>query len=301
MKSISFEDYMVEGPLAASEVAREITGAEQVNPIGYCIGGTLLAATLAYLAAANDRRFAAATFMVSLLDFTEVGDTAVFIDEPELAYVEQQMLERGYLDSRHMANMFNLLRANDLIWSTVVNNYLMGNRPPAFDLLYWNNDGTRMAPVAHRFYLRNTYIENNLIEPGKVSLLGTPLDLSHVAGEVYAVGAEKDHIVPWRSAWRLTRLIRAKTRFVLAASGHIAGMINPPARCKGGYWANDTDMKAETAEEWLAGAQRHAGSWWVDWAAWLAARSGQKRPAPLVGSTMHPSLGDAPGTYVLET
>ena len=301
MKSISFEDYMVEGPLAASEIAREITGAEQVNPIGYCIGGTLLAATLAYLAAANDRRFAAATFMVSLLDFTEVGDTAVFMDEPELAYVEQQMLERGYLDSRHMANMFNLLRANDLIWSTVVNNYLMGNRPPAFDLLYWNNDGTRMAPAAHRFYLRNTYIDNNLIEPGKLSLLGTPLDLSQIAGEVYAVGAEKDHIVPWRSAWRLTRLIRAKTRFVLAASGHIAGMINPPVRCKGGYWASDTDTKAETAEEWLAGAQRHAGSWWVDWAAWLAARSGQKRPAPLVGSTMHPSLGDAPGTYVLET
>jgi polyhydroxyalkanoate synthase len=301
MESISFEDYMTEGPLAASEIAREITGAQRVNPIGYCIGGTLLAATLAYLAAARDRRFGPATFMVSLLDFSEVGDTAVFMDEPQVAYVEQQMLERGYLDSRHMANMFNLLRANDLIWSTVVNNYLMGNRPPAFDLLYWNSDGTRMARAAHSFYLRNTYLENNFIKPGKVSLLGRPIDLSRIAAELYAVGAEKDHIVPWRSAWRIARLTRAKTRFVLAASGHIAGMINPPAKGKGGYWTNDADTKPETAEEWLAGALRHEGSWWTDWTAWLAARSGQKRPAPAIGSAVHPPLCEAPGTYVLET
>ncbi len=301
MESISFEDYMTEGPLAASEIAREITGARHVNPIGYCIGGTLLAATLAYLAVARDRRFGPATFMVSLLDFSEVGDTAVFIDEPQVAYVEQRMLERGYLDSRHMANMFNLLRANDLIWSTVVNNYLMGNRPPAFDLLYWNSDGTRMAPAAHSFYLRNTYLENNFIKPGKVSLLGRPIDLSRIASEVYAVGAEKDHIVPWRSAWRIARLTRAKTRFALAASGHIAGMINPPAKGKGGYWTNDADTKPETAEEWLAGAQRHEGSWWTDWTAWLAARSGEKRPAPAIGSAVHPPICEAPGTYVLET
>ncbi len=305
MEGVSFEDYMTEGPLAASEIAREITGARRINPIGYCIGGTLLAATLAYLAAAGDHRFGPATFMVSLLDFSEVGDTAIFMDEPQLAYVEQQMLERGYLDSRHMANMFNLLRANDLIWSTVVNNYLMGNRPPAFDLLYWNSDGTRMAPAAHSFYLRNTYLENNLIKPGKVSLLGRPIDLSRIACEIYAVGAEKDHIVPWRSAWRIARLTRANTRFVLAASGHIAGMINPPAKGKGGYWTNDAGSKPETApetaEDWLAGAQRHEGSWWTDWTAWLAARSGQKRPAPAIGSAVHPPLCEAPGTYVLET
>jgi polyhydroxyalkanoate synthase len=304
MESISFEDYMTEGPLAASEIAREITGAQRVNPVGYCIGGTLLAATLAYLAAARDRRFGPATFMVSLLDFSEVGDTAVFMEEPQLAYVEQQMLERGYLDSRHMANMFNLLRANDLIWSTVVNNYLMGNRPPAFDLLYWNSDGTRMAPAAHSFYLRNTYLENNLIKPGGISLLGTPIDLSRITTEVYAVGAEKDHIVPWRSAWRIARLTRAKTRFALAASGHIAGMINPPAAGKGGYWTNDGDTKPEsapgTADEWLARAQRHEGSWWTDWVAWLALRSGRKQSAPVVGSVAHPPLCDAPGAYVLE-
>ena len=300
MESISFEDYMTEGLLAASEIAREITGAQRVNPVGYCIGGTLLAATLAYLASEGDQRFGPPTFMVSLLDFSEVGDTAVFMDEPQVAYIEQQMLERGYLDSRHMANMFNLLRANDLIWSSVVNNYLMGNRPPAFDLLYWNGDGTRMAPAAHSFYLRNTYLENNLIKPGRVSLLGRPIDLSRIAGEVYAVGAEKDHIVPWRSAWRIAQLTRAKTRFVLAASGHIAGMINPPAKGKGGYWTNDADTKPETPEEWLASAQRHEGSWWTDWASWLAARSGQKRPPPAIGSAMHPPLCEAPGIYVLE-
>ena len=180
MEAITFEDYMTDGPLAASDVVREITGTERINPVGYCIGGTLLAMTLAYLAAQRDERFGAATFMVSLLDFSEVGDTAVFIDEPQIAYMEQQMLERGYLDSRRMSDMFNLLRANDLIWNTVINNYLMGNKPPAFDLLYWNNDGTRMARAAHSFYLRNTYLENNLIKPGKISLLGQPIDLRRI-------------------------------------------------------------------------------------------------------------------------
>src|SRR6476661_4152808 len=177
MEGVTFDDYMTDRPLAASDVVREITGAERINPVGYCIGGTLLAMTLAYLAARRDDRFGAATFMVSLLDFSEVGDTAVFIDEPQIAYMEQQMLERGYLDSRRMSDMFNQLRANDLIWNTVINNYLMGNKPPAFDLLYWNNDGTRMAPAAHSFYVRNTYLENNLITPGHIVLMDEPIDL----------------------------------------------------------------------------------------------------------------------------
>ncbi len=300
MEAVTFEDYMTDGPLAASEVVRDITGAERVNPVGYCIGGTLLAMTLAYLAARRDERFGAATFMVSLLDFSEVGDTAVFIDEPQIAYIEQQMLERGYLDSRHMSTMFNLLRANDLIWSTVINNYLMGNQPPAFDLLYWNNDGTRVARAAHSFYLRNTYLENNLIKPDKISLLGQPIDLGRIRQDVYAVGAEKDHIVPWRAAWRVAPLTSAETRFVLAASGHIAGMINPPSKGKGGYWTNDSLPPPATAEAWMAGAQRHEGSWWIDWAGWLQARSGERRSAPPVGSVAHPPICDAPGTYVLE-
>jgi polyhydroxyalkanoate synthase subunit PhaC len=300
MEEITFEDYMVDGPLAASEVVRDITGAERINPVGYCVGGTLLAVTLAYLAARRDDRFGPATFMVSLLDFSEVGDTAVFIDEPHIAYIEQRMLERGYLDSRRMSNMFNLLRANDLIWNTVINNYLIGNKPPAFDLLYWNNDGTRMARVAHSFYLRNTYLENNLVKPGKISLLGQAIDLRRIRQDVYAVGAEKDHIVPWRSAWRIAQLTSAQTRFVLAASGHIAGMINPPSKGKGGYWTNDALSTPATAEAWLSGAQKHGGSWWTDWAGWLQARSGETIPAPPAGSAAHPPICDAPGTYVLE-
>jgi polyhydroxyalkanoate synthase len=300
MEDVTFEDYMTEGPLAASDVIREITGAARVNPVGYCIGGTLLAMTLAYLAAIGDERFGPPTFMVSLQDFSEVGETAVFMDEPQIEYMEEQMLERGYLDSSHMANMFNLLRSNDLIWSTVVNNYLLGNKPPAFDLLYWNSDGTRMARAAHSFYLRNTYLENNLIQPGKLSFLNVPIDLRRIEGEIYAIGAEKDHIVPWRSAWRISQLTGAKTRFVLTASGHIAGMINPPGKGKGGYWTNDEDEAAETPEDWLSGAQPHEGSWWSDWAGWLAARSGEKKAAPSVGSAVYPPIGDAPGTYVME-
>jgi polyhydroxyalkanoate synthase subunit PhaC len=300
MEAISFEDYMTDGPLAASDVVREMTGVGRINPVGYCIGGTLLAMTLAYLAARQDERFGPATFMVSLLDFSEVGDTAVFIDEPQIAYMEQSMLERGYLDSRDMSNMFNLLRANDLIWKTVINNYLMGNKPPAFDLLYWNNDGTRMARVAHSFYLRNTYLENNLIKPGKISLLGQPIDLRRIRQNVYAVGAEKDHIVPWRSAWRIAQLTSAQTRFVLTASGHIAGMINPPSKGKGGYWTNDGLSPLATAEAWLAGAQKHDGSWWADWAGWLQAASGERISPPPAGSAAHPPICDAPGMYVLE-
>jgi poly[(R)-3-hydroxyalkanoate] polymerase subunit PhaC len=300
MEATTFEDYMTDGALAASEVVREITGVERINPVGYCIGGTLLAMTLAYLAALRDERFGPATFMVSLLDFSEVGDTAVFIDEPQIAYIEQSMLERGYLDSREMSNMFNLLRANDLIWNTVINNYLMGNKPPAFDLLYWNNDGTRMARAAHSFYLRNTYIENNLIEPGRVSLRGQPIDLRRILRDVYAVGAEKDHIVPWRSAWRIAQLTPARTRFLLAASGHIAGMINPPSKGKGGYWTNDAAPPPANADEWLAGARKHEGSWWDDWSAWLQARSGERISAPPVGSAAHPPICEAPGRYVLE-
>src|SRR5215211_1436508 len=188
-----FEDYMTEGPLAAVEVVKEITGSEKINPVGYCVGGTLLAIMLAWLAAGDDETpFGASTFMVALQDFTDVGDTAVFIDEPQVEFMEQQMMERGYLDNRKMANMFNLLRSNDLIWSNVVNNYLLGQKPPAFDLLYWNADGTRMARDAHSFYLRNTYLENNLVEPGKVEVKGRPIDLSKIEGEIYAVGAERD-------------------------------------------------------------------------------------------------------------
>ena len=295
----TIEDYMDLGVLEASDVVREITGSETLNVMGYCIGGTLLAMTLAWLAKKGDTRFGCATFMVSLQDFSRVGDTAIFLADPAVDLVEQQMMERGYLDSRSMSNMFNLLRSNDLIWSNVVNNYLMGQKPPAFDLLYWNSDGTRMTRAAHSWYLRNTYIENNLIVPDKVELKGERLDLARVTLDCYAVGAEKDHIVPWDAAWRLTQLAGGEVRYVLASSGHIAGIINPPGG-KGTYWTTEPGAKFETAESWKSATQKHDGSWWSDWTAWLATRSGEMAALPPLGSNSHPAMEDAPGTYVLQ-
>ena len=303
MEETKFEDYMDLGFLEAADVVREITGSETVNPMGYCIGGTLLSMTLAYLAAkGEDQVFGPSTFMVALQDFENVGEMGVFIDEPQVDFMEQQMLERGYLDKSQLYNMFNLLRSNDLIWANVVNNYLLGQKPPAFDLLYWNSDGTRMARDAHSFYLRNTYLENNLIEPGKVALKDVPIDLSKIEGDLYAVGAEKDHIVPWYGAWRLGQLASGKVRFVLASSGHIAGMINPPSKEKGRHWVNEEGDAGDyaTAQEWHENATEHKGSWWTDWVAWLNKRSGKKSDPPKMGSDDYPPIEDAPGTYVRE-
>ncbi|WP_018261779.1 PHA/PHB synthase family protein [Methylobacterium sp. WSM2598] len=300
MDAIGIEDYIDLGPMAASEVIREITGSERVNAMGYCIGGVLLTLTLAILAAKGDQRFASASFMVSPQDFSRIGDTAVFMDEPTIDLVEQQMMERGYLDSRAMSNMFNLLRSNDLIWSNVVNNYLLGNRPPAFDLLYWNSDSTRMTRAAHSWYLRNTYVENNLIVPGKIQLKGEAVDLGRIRQDTYAVGCERDHIVPWDSAWRITQLFGGAVRYVLASSGHVAGIINPPGG-KGQYRTGPAGQPAASPEAWLKAAEAHAGSWWPDWSAWLAERSGALAAPPQIGSAQNPPLHDAPGTYVLQT
>jgi polyhydroxyalkanoate synthase len=297
MDATTIEDYMDLGPLAASDAIREITGSETLNVMGYCIGGTLMALTLAWLAKKGDTRFGSATFMVSLQDFSKVGDTAVFLGDTAIDFVEQQMLERGYLDSREMSNMFNLLRSNDLIWSNVVNNYLLGQKPPAFDLLYWNSDGTRMTRTAHSWYLHNTYVENNLIKPGKVEVKGEALDLGRITLDTYAVGAEKDHIVPWESAWRITQLFGGKVRYVLASSGHIAGIINPPGG-KGTHWINEA--KTATPEEWRKTSAVHDGSWWNDWARWLGDHSGGRVSPPPLGGNAHPPLDDAPGRYVLE-
>src|SRR6266700_1236792 len=297
MEDTSFDDYLTLGPLDALDIIKEITGAQKVNVVGYCIGGTLLSMALPYLAAKKDETVNSATFFVALQDFSEVGDTSVFIDEPHVTYIEGQMMERGYLDSRSMATMFNMLRANDLIWSNVVNNYLLGKEPPAFDLLYWNADGTRMTRAAHSFYLRNTYLENNLVKPNKIVLKGVPIDLDQITQDIYAVGAEQDHIVPWKSAWRISQLASGKVRFVLGGSGHIAGVINPPSKGRG-YWMNDKPVK--NADEWFAGATSYKGSWWIDWLEWLNARSGEQVPAPSVGNEKYPPLEPAPGKYVLE-
>ncbi len=300
MEELTFEDYMRDGLLAAGEAAREITGSPSVNPVGYCIGGTLLVLTLAYLAAKGDRRFGAPTFMVSMQDYAKVGELSLFMGETAIDFIEQQMLERGYLDSREMANMFSLLRSNDLIWANVINNYLLGNPPPAFDLLYWNSDGTRMARAAHSWYLRNTYVENNMIKPGHIVIMDEPIDLGRITQDIYAVGGENDHIVPWRAAWRITQLVGGQVRFVMASSGHVAGIINPVASKRGAYWVDETGEPAATPEEWQERAARHEGSWWADWTSWLAERSGGKSKASAVGSRLHPPIADAPGTYVLE-
>jgi polyhydroxyalkanoate synthase len=304
MDETKFEDYMTLGPLKAVDVIREITGADRVNPVGYCIGGTLLAMTLAWLAAGDDeeenQKFGDPTFMVSLQDFSEVGELSVFIDEPQVEFMEMQMMERGYLGGRNLYNVFNLLRSSDLIWANVINNYLLGQKPPAIDMLYWNSDSTNQPREAQSWYIRNTYLENNLIKPGKVEFNGRPLDLGKITGDIYAVGAEKDHIVPWKSAWSIGKLTGGNTRFTLAAGGHIAGMIAPPDKAKG-YWASEETGSYETPDEWLENAEQHEGTWWEDWRGWLEQRSGEQTDPPQVGSEEYPAIEDAPGTYVRET
>lgn len=297
MEEISFDDYLTMGPLNALEAITSITGSPKVNAVGYCIGGTLLSMAIPYLDAQGSDVINSATFFVALQDFTEVGDTSIFIDEPQVAYLEGQMMQKGYLDSRSMATMFNMLRANDLIWSNVVNNYLLGKEPPAFDLLYWNNDGTRMTRAAHSFYLHNTYLENNLIKPNKVVLKGVPIDLSKITQDIYAVGTEQDHIVPWRSAWRISQLASGSVRFILGGSGHIAGVINPPGKGRG-YWTNDKPV--QNVQQWFEGATRNTGSWWNDWLEWLKPRSGEQVAPPSMGNSTYPPIMPAPGKYVLE-
>ncbi|MCS7268512.1 MAG: class I poly(R)-hydroxyalkanoic acid synthase [Geminicoccaceae bacterium] len=292
----TFEDYMLEGPLAALDAIEKATGEKQSNAIGYCLGGTLLATTLAWMKAKGDDRIGAATFFTTLVDFKEPGELGVFIDEEQLTALEELMAKRGYLEGSEMATTFNLLRANDLIWSFVVNNYLLGKDPFPFDLLYWNSDSTRMPAAMHSFYLRKFYYENKLVEPGGIVLAGIPIDLRRIDLPVYIVSTREDHIAPWKSTYAATQLYRGEKRFVLAGSGHIAGIINPPASSKYGYWTND-ELPPDP-DAWLAGAVHHKGSWWNDWAEWMAARSGPMVPARRPGEGGLPVLEDAPGSYV---
>ena len=303
MADIEFEDYMTLGVLEAADVARQITGAGKVNPIGYCIGGTLLGVTLAYLAAeeGDEKRetFNAPTFLTAMLDFSDVGDQSVFIDEPRVEFMELQMLERGYLPGQHLDNMFNLLQPTQLIWTNVITNYLMGQKPPAFDMLYWNSDSTNLPRDAHSWYIRNTYLENNLVEPGKVEFNGCPIDLSKIAGESYAVGTRNDHIAPWKSGWAMCKLTNGSIRYTLANGGHIAGVISPPEKGRG-YWTSDNCGQFETADEWFENAEEHEGSWWEDYTGWLEQHSGEQVAPPQVGSEEYPPIEEAPGTYVKE-
>jgi len=293
----SFEDYMVEGSLAALGAVQEATGEKEVNVIGYCLGGTLLGATLAYMAAREDKRFVSATFFVSLLDFSIPGELGVFIDEQQVENLERKMNERGYLEGHEMASTFNMLRANDLIWSFVINNYLLGKEPFPFDLLYWNSDSTRMPANMHSFYLRNMYMKNALKDPGGLTLCGVPIDLRKIDMPAYFISTAEDHIAPWKSTYLGARLLSGPVRFVLGGSGHIAGIVNPPSANKYGFWTND-HLDADP-EAWQKGAQFHQGSWWNDWQAWIDRQNGSERvPARSPGGGKLRVIESAPGSYV---
>jgi polyhydroxyalkanoate synthase len=291
-----FDDYMTLGPYAALEAIEQATGEKSVNAIGYCLGGTLLAATLAHMAAKKDTRIKSATYFVTMTDFAEAGELGVFIDEEQLLGIEEKMHKRGFLDGREMATTFNMLRANDLIWSFVVNNYLLGQEPFPFDLLYWNDDSTRMPAKMHSFYLRRMYQQNDLVKPGGIELDGVPLDLSKIKQPSYLISTREDHIAPWKSTYRATQIYGGKVRFVLAASGHIAGVVNPPDSGKYSHWIN-TDLPPEP-DDWFKGATELAGSWWPDWQRWVSAIDKTQVPARVPGAGGLPALGDAPGTYV---
>ena len=294
----SFDAYVKEGVVAALDAIEQQTGEKEVNAAGYCLGGTLLATTLAYLAAKRQKRIASATFFTTMTDFTEPGELGVFIDEGQVTSLEKKMFERGYLEGSEMAGTFNMLRANDLIWSFVVNNYLLGKDPFPFDLLYWNSDSTRMPATMHSFYLRNMYMENRLIEPGGIEIDGVPIDLTKIKVPCYFISAIEDHIAPWKSTYMGARRFTAPVRFVLGGSGHIAGIVNPPSANKYGYWVNPAAKLPETAEAWFEGAQQHPGSWWTDWQAWVTGHDAtQVEPRdPAKGKLK--ALEDAPGSFV---
>ncbi len=295
LKDKTFEEYMTEGLLAATDAVKREAGVEKVNVIGYCVGGTLLGTALAYLAARGEEPFASATFFAAQVDFTKAGDLMLFIDDTQLKALEEMMAERGFLDGSRMATVFNLLRPKDLIWPYIVNNYMLGKKPFPFDLLFWNQDSTRMTPANHKFYLREFYHENRLAR-GQMSVGGVKLDLSKVKLPIYELCAKEDHIAPAKSVFIGSRLFGGPVTFVLAGSGHIAGVINPPGeKVKYQYWTND--KKAATLEAWFENAKEHPGSWWPHYVDWLAKQSGDKVAARTPGAKLG-TIEDAPGGYV---
>ncbi len=292
----TFEDYMLDGPVAAVGAACNAAGSDKVNIIGYCIGGTMTAAALAYMAEKGDDRVASATFFTTMVDFEEPGELGVFIDEEQLASLEDKMGERGYLEGSGMASTFSMLRANDLIWSFVINNYLLGKEPFPFDLLFWNADSTRMPAVMHSYYLRKMYQENALVKPGALELGGVKIDLRKIKVPVYILSTKEDHIAPWKSTFAATQIYSGNTKFVLASSGHIAGVVNPPVSDRYSYRTNA--KKAKTPAVWLEGATEHKGSWWPDWDKWVKKFAGTQVAAREPGKGKFKAIEDAPGSYV---
>ncbi len=299
LAQLGFDAYLRDGVLAALDAVEQQTGERQVNAVGYCLGGTLLATAQAWLTAKRQKRIASTTFLTTLTDFSEPGELGVFIDEQQVASLERKMSERGYLEGSEMATTFNMLRSNDLIWSFVVNNYLLGKDPFPFDLLYWNSDSTRLPAKMHSFYLRNMYLENRLVEPGGIEIDGVKIDLGKVKTPAYFISAVEDHIAPWKSTYIGARHLGGPVRFVLGGSGHIAGIVNPPVANKYCYWTPGSDELPESPDDWLANAQQQAGSWWDDWNAWLEAQDGSARVAardPAAGPLE--AIEEAPGSYV---
>jgi polyhydroxyalkanoate synthase subunit PhaC len=292
----TFEDYMREGILAAVDAVTRQTGQKQINVLGYCVGGTLLASTLAYMAAKKDNRIASASFLAAQVDFSEAGDLLVFIDDAQLNSLEEMMAEQGYLDGSRMAAVFNMLRPRDLIWPYVVNNYLLGKKPFPFDLLYWNADSTRLPAANHAFYLREFYHLNRLSK-GELQLGGVKLDLKRVKIPIYELSTKEDHIAPANSVFIGSKLFGGPVRSVMAGSGHIAGVVNPPAKKKYQFWSG---APAATLTEWMAKATETPGSWWPDWSAWLGALSGPNIPARDASAGPLKPIEDAPGSYVKE-
>ncbi|MEP7183524.1 MAG: class I poly(R)-hydroxyalkanoic acid synthase [Betaproteobacteria bacterium] len=297
---LTWDDYLEDGPLTAIRVAREISGSATVNALGFCVGGTLLAAALAVLAARRQRVIESATLLTTMLDFADPGEIGVYISRDALAARKPALLDGQRVHGSELAGAFASLRANDLVWNYVVNNYLKGATPPAFDLLHWNGDSTNLAGPMYAYYVENMYLDNRLQEPGALTMAGEKIDLGRVTVPTYVYASRDDHIVPWRSAYRTTALFGGDTTFVMGASGHIAGVINPPEKLRRNYWTND--LITDDADDWFARAQSVPGSWWPHWNAWLAPHGGALLPAPRgAGSSAHPPKEAAPGRYVQES
>ena len=297
---ITWDDYLEQGVLMAIRVAKEIAKSATANVLGFCVGGTMLASALAVLAARGDRSVESATFLTTMLDFADPGEIGVYVSREILAAREPALMSGERVHGSELAGAFASLRANDLVWNYVVRNYLKGETPPAFDLLYWNGDSANLPGPMYVYYLRNLYLDNRLIEPGALTMAGERIDLSAVTMPTYVYASHDDHIVPWRSAYRTTALLGGDVRFVLGASGHIAGVINPPDKHRRNFWTNE--LVTDDANDWFVRADRHPGSWWPDWADWLGGHGGEKKPAPReAGSASFPVLEPAPGRYVRET
>jgi poly[(R)-3-hydroxyalkanoate] polymerase subunit PhaC len=292
----TFEDYVREGPIAALDAIKEATGEGQTHAVGYCVGGTMLTVALAAMAAWHDERIVSATMFAAQVDFTYAGDLKVFIDEEQIKAIEQRMAERGYLEGKAMATVFNMLRSNDLVWPYVINNYLKGKAPFPFDLLYWNSDSTRLPAVNHSFYMRNCYLDNKLAK-GEMALGNTPIDVRSIKVPIYNLATREDHIAPAKSVLLASKFFGGKVRFVVAGSGHIAGVVNPPDKKKYQYWTGPKPRSANL-DAWFAKAKEHPGSWWPDWLAWLQHQDPTEVPARTPGDGKLKPIEDAPGSYV---